>query len=292
MRMQELAQDKKEKLDEIGFIWDIANVHRELQWNAFYERLKEYKKVHGDCDVPRHYNEDRSLGGWVGRNRHLGRNNELSKYRRAKLDAIGFAWGESNDPNLWKKQFRKLCDFQLKEGHCRIPLYWPPDPSFARWVKYQRQRQKGNLMPDDEFKKLESIGFVWCRAKEKKALTKDEVKDDGADQDPLADLPEATLADSGDEGDEESKVAAVAVRGSKDVTEAAADEVEKIFSPSARESTSVAKTNPSPTRKSRPPKRKSVVARRDKVPPQSAKKKKKVSAEQKNDDEVEGDHRR
>lgn len=37
----------------------------DLEWQRMYNRLCEYKKVHGDCCVPENYAEDPELGRWV-----------------------------------------------------------------------------------------------------------------------------------------------------------------------------------------------------------------------------------
>ena len=35
------------------------------RWNIMFERLKDYKKMHGDCLVPFKYIDDPKLGSWV-----------------------------------------------------------------------------------------------------------------------------------------------------------------------------------------------------------------------------------
>ena len=56
-----------QKLDEIGFIWDV----HKAQWLERLEELKAYKKSYGDTLVPKVYAAIPSLGQWM-RNQRVG----------------------------------------------------------------------------------------------------------------------------------------------------------------------------------------------------------------------------
>jgi hypothetical protein len=158
-----LAVDRAAKLEAIGLSWDPSAAKKEEAWDAMLEKLIAYKASHGDCNVPRHYKLDPSLGGWVGRNRHLGRLEGFSEERKKKLDAVGFNWGDALEKGVWSSQFKKLVAFHREFGHCRVPLGFKSDQSLANWVKYQRQRDKMGLMDADQRVKLNSLNFSWCR---------------------------------------------------------------------------------------------------------------------------------
>jgi hypothetical protein len=63
-----------------------------------FERLIKYKKEHGNCDVPRDYENDRRLGKWVHNQRCLwkaiqrGKTQSKPKYksRFEQLEKLGF----------------------------------------------------------------------------------------------------------------------------------------------------------------------------------------------------------
>jgi Helicase associated domain. len=38
-------------LEEMGFVWDPART----QWDEGFQKLREYKNKHGDCNVPYYY---------------------------------------------------------------------------------------------------------------------------------------------------------------------------------------------------------------------------------------------
>jgi len=47
-KQTKLTEERIEQLDAIGFVWDCHGTH----WESMYAALAEYKKEHGDCNVP------------------------------------------------------------------------------------------------------------------------------------------------------------------------------------------------------------------------------------------------
>jgi len=82
-----LTAERKAKLDSIGFAWVVRP-----DWNEMFEKLKVYKREHGDYLVPCNYINDKSLGNWVSNQRQSNKNDSLSADRKAKLESIGFIW--------------------------------------------------------------------------------------------------------------------------------------------------------------------------------------------------------
>lgn len=91
-----LNAERLKKLESIGFAWSAKNMrkpkqtsptlkkkssslsaadtasraaarnrHNDVQWNEMYEKLVKYKEKHGDCLVPKKFEEDPKLGTWV-----------------------------------------------------------------------------------------------------------------------------------------------------------------------------------------------------------------------------------
>jgi len=67
------------------------------RWNSQYENLKRFRDIHGHCNVPKRYSEDKSLAAWVSAQRR--------KYKQLKeldaslnpewvkcLESIDFEW--------------------------------------------------------------------------------------------------------------------------------------------------------------------------------------------------------
>jgi hypothetical protein len=117
LKIDLLNSTRQERLKELGITicHKTMNCHTtkrrkskklEAQWQAQMEKLVEYKRINGDCNVPHHYENDHSLGIWVS--------NQRSKYaqtkdgktvmdpdRMEKLEELGFEW-------LWYDSKRKI----------------------------------------------------------------------------------------------------------------------------------------------------------------------------------------
>jgi hypothetical protein len=106
-----LSPEQIEKLESLGFQWKVekgssagsaaaaAAGDSPPAWDVRFEQLGRYKALHGHCNVPYRYGENRSLGGWVHDQRSLyrrttrgGSSGSLSSERIRKLESIGFAW--------------------------------------------------------------------------------------------------------------------------------------------------------------------------------------------------------
>jgi hypothetical protein len=87
-----LSVDLKDRLDELGFIWDT----RDHRWETRYAELKHYKQRFGDCDVPFAWPENTKLANWVGHQRAFHKSGMLSCTRKKQLDALGFEWSRKS----------------------------------------------------------------------------------------------------------------------------------------------------------------------------------------------------
>jgi len=88
-----LLAEREKMLDEIGFNWTTADLHKiklSEQWNLRYSQLFEFKQQHGDCDIPINYPENPQLGKWVSKQRQ--KRDKLTQERMLLLEEIGFLW--------------------------------------------------------------------------------------------------------------------------------------------------------------------------------------------------------
>jgi hypothetical protein len=130
-------------------------------WKNQYEKLVEFKRKHGNCLVPRSYQEDMSLGMWVHnqRQRHHSKNT-IQLDRKGLLDELGFVWRVDYSA-LWNKQYGKLVEFKRKTGHCMVPNKYQQDTSLGVWVGNQRQLHSKNKIKSNRHVLLEELGFAW-----------------------------------------------------------------------------------------------------------------------------------
>ena len=90
-----MTDEHKAKLDELGFEF---SVRQRVGWDERLAELVQYKHIHGNCDVPQQYEQNKALGKWVSkqreqyRSRGQGKKSSLTDERKAKLDELGFTW--------------------------------------------------------------------------------------------------------------------------------------------------------------------------------------------------------
>ena len=100
---KELTQEQIEMLDEIGFHWGFTpdpnkSLEPDASWEKNFAKLQEYKKAHGDFDVPMDDAAYSKLGKWtrVQRSQKNLRDTKRKCFikpdRIKKLDGIGFNW--------------------------------------------------------------------------------------------------------------------------------------------------------------------------------------------------------
>jgi hypothetical protein len=56
-----MMQDRIEKLEALGFVWD----EHDQAWHERYQELKEYRQHHGHCAIPTDYPDNVALSKWV-----------------------------------------------------------------------------------------------------------------------------------------------------------------------------------------------------------------------------------
>lgn len=87
-KIGELEQRLVDRLNQVEFVWAPADT----VWCEMLERLKKYKKKHGDCDVPSSCPADPNLANWVANQRHRRKMGTLSTDRVKMLDELDFLW--------------------------------------------------------------------------------------------------------------------------------------------------------------------------------------------------------
>ena len=83
-RSHELPEDRKARLDELGFIWSA----REAYCETMFAELKRYRDKHGHCNVPAIWTECPKLGRWVTVQRVRKERGTISVEQVARLDAL------------------------------------------------------------------------------------------------------------------------------------------------------------------------------------------------------------
>ena len=160
-RRATLSDDKIKRLEDIGFVWDFP----ESSWEMKFDALKEYKKNHGNCNVPQGWAENKQLGRWVGRQREAYQDKKLSNDRVRRLKDIGFVWEPYESD--WEEMFEVLKEYKENHGDCNVSRRWSENNQLGSWVHSQRNNYRRAILSDDKIKRLEDEGFAWNAIKSK-----------------------------------------------------------------------------------------------------------------------------
>ncbi|PYK19450.1 MAG: hypothetical protein DME55_04750, partial [Verrucomicrobia bacterium] len=165
-RQGKISEDRCTRLNQLGFTWEVSDD----KWEELYSSLVAYQKAHGDCEVPRVWQENLRLGVWVhtlrkqkrGKQKRLG---ELSKEQIERLDDLGFEWKPHTF--AWEKMFKALTDYKIIHGNCNVPLSWRGNTKLGIWVSHQRRRYNSGLLDEAKARRLEKLGLVLKPAEER-----------------------------------------------------------------------------------------------------------------------------
>jgi hypothetical protein len=130
MRRNKLPPERRGRMEEIGFDFELQSEKNERIWNAKLQRLKEYKRKHGDCLIPTKNSEDVELSIWVTHQRLDYKPGNIPSHRIQKLEEVGFVWSivergpqapSEKQKLAWEKSFEQLQEFYEMRGHFTVP---------------------------------------------------------------------------------------------------------------------------------------------------------------------------
>ena len=149
----ELSEDRRKRLDSLGFIWEPTN---EL-WEKGFQCLKKFADREGHCRVPVEFFESNfNLGRWAATQRT--KRKILTRERINRLDSLGFTWDVLTDK--WQERFELLLKFKKSYGNCEVPQsYTSEGIKLGWWVRVLR-RDRSNLSKE-RINQLDSLGFNW-----------------------------------------------------------------------------------------------------------------------------------
>jgi hypothetical protein len=150
-----MTAERKALLDALGFIWDPFFD----QWEEGYLHLKSFVEEHGNCRVPSGYKctDGFRLRVWVDIRR--AHRDEMSRERKARLDALGFVWDVKSE--MWEEGYLHLKSFVEEHGNCRVPVGCKCTDGYrlGHWVNNARARR--NAMAVERIARLDALGFIW-----------------------------------------------------------------------------------------------------------------------------------
>jgi len=168
-------RSKKEYLELYSSGADQPNSLRksfESIWEQRYRELFCFWKLNGHCNVPQRYDQNKSLGKWVHKQRQElkklkdGKDSPMTKVRVEALCRLGFQANTNNRAEaLWHKRYAELIQFRMKYGHCNVPQKFPENFSLGKWVHRQRYElkkvfsRKHTCLTLDRIEALDALNF-------------------------------------------------------------------------------------------------------------------------------------
>jgi hypothetical protein len=158
-----------QELESLGFEWEWDS--RGTAWENRLSELADYRKIHGNCNVPRIYSENSKLATWVAtqKNHHRfhleGKKSSMTLSRIQGLESLGFEW--SNHGTAWEDRLIELDEYHKIHGHCKVPQRYSENSKLGQWAGTQRKQYKSHLEGNKSsitlprIQALESLGFEW-----------------------------------------------------------------------------------------------------------------------------------
>jgi hypothetical protein len=156
-RKGKLEDAKVQQLTAIGMDWEVY----ENNWNAMFDELVGYFKIHGNCNVPQRWAPNPRLAAWVMVQRRFKRTGQISSSRIQKLEEIGFEWGGHINRPGWDAMFSALQRFHRTHGYCAVSQHDPDNGKLGTWVMVQRLAKRMSRLSPERIQKLESLGIEW-----------------------------------------------------------------------------------------------------------------------------------
>lgn len=163
---ERLSVPRKERLDEIGMIWEKTD-----SWEVRYALAKAYYMEHGDLQVPPKYiAEGVWLNKWLNEQKQIYRGNRngkiLTKEQIARLEEIGICWEAKNavdKVSVWEQNYTEAKKFYSENGHLNVPNdYLTSDgKKLNAWIIRQRALYKTKKLSAEQVARLENIGMIW-----------------------------------------------------------------------------------------------------------------------------------
>jgi hypothetical protein len=103
---------------------DDESVLSGSSWKDRFNELADYRKIHGNCNVPIRYSKNKKLGTWVTTQRsnyrlhREGKTSHMTTFRIKALERLGFEWDSLGA--AWEGRLSELTDYRKINGHWNL----------------------------------------------------------------------------------------------------------------------------------------------------------------------------
>ena len=180
-RKGKIREDRRLKLEEIGFIEIVDTNRNDTKWESMYELAKKYYEHYGNLEIPDRFStingyeyQDNGikLGIWLRKQRQKYKSGKLEPDRMEKLELIGINY-DIHDKE-WNDMYQLAKSFYERNGHLNIPVklktkngidYDENGVNLGMWYSKQKQLIKQGKLSEDRIKKLKEIGMFKTQSK-------------------------------------------------------------------------------------------------------------------------------
>lgn len=163
-----------EKLKVIEQIENSTELFRKLDeslsstWELFYQAVYSYYLAHGNLKMSCRYVDKNgfALARWLDYQRHMRKQNGLSKGQIERLDDLGMVW-EDRVSRSWQEGYRHARAFYEKYGHLNVANTYVCKDGYAlgTWIHRMRQQKNGSMagtaLSQERIQDLEAMGMKW-----------------------------------------------------------------------------------------------------------------------------------
>ena len=142
-------------------IFDELEAALSASWEFMFDEASAYFKRYGDLLPGNDYVTENGmkLGKWLVTQRINYRNgSRISQARIEKLNSIGMDWRTLHE-RQWDEGYELARAYFERHGSLETGAEMLP--KLSNWLTKQRQRQRENEMPYEQFEKLSEIGMIW-----------------------------------------------------------------------------------------------------------------------------------
>lgn len=161
-----LSPERIARLDAIGMVWEDQYT---ASWNRYHEALSQYRKEHGNLDIPADYvtEDGLRLGSFVSNLRTArgfgNRSVYLTEERIRQLDSMGMIWNKLD--LLWERNYAACLEYYREHGNLDIPAKYVSSNGLkiGVWLRRMRQiRRDGNgCLSREQIERLDAVGMIW-----------------------------------------------------------------------------------------------------------------------------------
>lgn len=155
----QLAQNKIDKLNAVGMVWDCGD-----PWMNSFHAAKKYYEEHGDLELTQNAVVDGVwLGKWIAvQAKRLRESAPIPEEQRKLLETLPLKT-ESEADRIWKDNFEDLCSYVNSNGSFNIPAKYtsPHGVRLSAWATVQRMKKGKGELSAERISKLDAIGFPW-----------------------------------------------------------------------------------------------------------------------------------